>query len=789
MLLIDDKNVIMANAQKKKVTRGLLACDTCRLSKVKCSYSGTLIGKCQRCERNNYTCKYSPKVSQLRKKSIERLRNLHATSALWSTDLDREISPTDRKSDTKKSAGVELEPKIGGLTSKKQEPCPLMYDAAGHIRVMFPNKKTLLEVSEIFFKNQYQGIFPFIHKPSFQAFIRSKEFEPSNYINKYYEIYEKEPSKYASSLYAPDPLVLLAILALCARLHPTLILTYGHFEESACPEHFEPLSFEQQTSGIPEKLRIVTNPSNASNYFAWHTRNRLKDAFDSPSIQRVQALTMLSSHEWGETNAARSFLYIGLASRMALVLGMGSPNGICYKDSDKAIEMVARRSDNLHDKETKKKWAYIILESKRRTVWSVYMMDRCISSGRRRSSSINIEDLQIPLPSPEENFVFGQAITSLNYYELVDRIETQSHDPDLLDEGIRREISECSSYAFTIRIFEVWASIGKWVGEGGSREEQLGPWMKSSNYYRLSNKIDMIENSLPSQLKFNSSNLNAHIAENKAGIFGYLHCLLFISRIFLNREYFYFNPDSLPEGWWQETTAKLFSTIKTSTTLLESLSSADLMVVAPFTGFEIFTNAGTSLYLDTFPQPLLEQYFPSKLSKDYFPKNLQSLKRDFKKLALQNIRLLQKWGGVWSLCKLWMNWASQMQKTCKCLGQLIALDSAKKAPLRLALRDYGQNEIVEDNDYIKQNSDEVEKTKSLENLMAGLTILNPQEDIDTQISTSLLEKKADYENVSAKLIENRDLIGLEYLESMDPSFFLPGWYDVITLESPTETLY
>lgn len=287
----------MANAQKKKVTRSLLACDKCRFSKIKCSYSGTLIGKCQRCEKNNYTCKFSPKVSQLRKKSIERLRTLHAASAVWNTDLDWDILPADGKSNIPTSAGVEFNFKTGKSTSQKQKPFPLLYDAAGHIPVILPNKKTLLEVSEIFFRNQYQGIFPFIHKPSFQAFIRSRDFEPSNYINNYYEIYEKEPSKYASSLYAPDPLVLLAILALCARLHPTLILMYGHFEESAGPEQFQPLPFEQQTSEIPEKRRIVSNPSNASNYFAWHGRNRLKDVFDSPTIQRVQALTMLSSHE------------------------------------------------------------------------------------------------------------------------------------------------------------------------------------------------------------------------------------------------------------------------------------------------------------------------------------------------------------------------------------------------------------------------------------------------------------------------------------------------------------
>ena len=90
--------------------------------------------------------------------------------------------------------------------------------------------------------------------------------------------------------------------------------------------------------------------SNASKYFGWHARKLLR--FDEPSIERVQALCILSSHEWGEGNASRSYMYVGIAARMALILGL---------DDEPKPEAGLSDTEN-----------FIRMEMKRRNVVSVY---------------------------------------------------------------------------------------------------------------------------------------------------------------------------------------------------------------------------------------------------------------------------------------------------------------------------------------------------------------------------------------------------------------------------------
>lgn len=656
------------------------------------------------------------------------------------------------------------------------------YDKGGYFKVIMPSKNYTVEIADIFFKNQYQGIFPFIHKPSFLAFI--KEYDPERYIDDYYEKFEERPSKYASSLYAPDPVVLLAIFALCARLHSSVVEQYGHFDEADNPQLFQP----RLCKSAPEH-RGPKMASNASKYFAWHARNRLKDVFDSPSIQRVQALTMLSSHEWGEINAGRSFSYIGLAARMALMMGMGSPDGICYKNNDEPMERFIVKSFNTKDKEN---WASIILESKRRTLWSVYMMDRCISSGRNRSPAVKIEEIDIPVPCSEQSFTFGEPNTTFTYQELLWKDEAFNLDPKKQASETKKRLSNCSSYAFTIMAFEVWAGVGKWVGEVGSREEQFRPWLSSSKSFMFSTRLDAIEESLPSHLKFSIPNLNAHMAENTAGLFGYLHCLLFISRIFINRENFYCRPDLLPKGWWLKSTEKLFATIKASTTLLDTLSTESLMVIAPFTGFELFTNAGTCLYFNIFPDKLLEQYFFIDDSDINTLVDPGRFKREFRKLAEDNIRLLENWAHVWSLCRLWFNWVSQMQMMPRYLGELIANDSIKKQTMRLALRDYGQNEIVEDNDYVEADSDQLKKTRLLKDILdteealSIISLLNSEVNTKSpngpQNSASTVFDSPDSNHPYPKYAKN--VTELELLDNTDLSYYLQGWYDVVHALEP-----
>ncbi|KAI5959041.1 hypothetical protein CANMA_004165 [Candida margitis] len=354
------------------------------------------------------------------------------------------------------------------------------------------------------------------------AFLRSDEFDPTTFI-------ESPP---ITTPLQPNPVVLLAILALCARLHKTL----------------------------PDAL-------NASLEFGWHARKLVSAEFDNPSLSNVQALCVLSSHEWGEGNACRSYMYVGLAARMAMVLGLNEePTG-------------ANELEN------------------------------------------------------ERNFIFGE-------------IQKQCFRDEVDKEEMDRTKISCNG--FMIYLFEIWREIGTWVGVTGSKLEPLAPWDPDSPFCKLSKRLDKFEKQLPSSLNF--SHLEEHISFGSAGDFAYFHGLFFLCRIFLNREYFFASPDIGPPGWWNSLATELFDTLNKLDSITKRLKPLNLMVIAPFTGFQVFTTAATSLYIAAYPAKVLKQHFPTQ-SPD-----------KFKSMANDCIKTLNSWSQSWGLGKNWIETLKKLQE-------------------------------------------------------------------------------------------------------------------------------
>lgn len=518
---------------------------------------------------------------------------------------------------------------------------------------------------EVFFANQYQGIFPFIHKPSFMDFLQADSFNPESYISGYTSWAKSEP--YESGVLYPEPVLLLSILALCSRLHHGISLAYGKFLEEVSPETFVPDAIVWENSA-PRILSIdVVCASNASNYFGWHARRLLKNVFDSPTVQRIQAFTLLSSHEWGQGNNSRSFLYIGIAARMSLVLGLGNEAG--------------EQEDKIDDLNI----SQIVAESKRRTIWSVYMMDRCNSSGRHRTPAIRIDDIRISLPAPESDFLFGNRNMSLTYRRLKERLRSSTGNLS----------HEVSLVGFTIMTFEIWGRIAKWVGEVGAKYETDFPWLPESTFYELSRSLDRVEELLPLNFKLSLFNLKMHIQLGTATHFGYFHGLLLTCRIFLNREYLFSNPSSFPEGWWKNLVLQLLKALEQTSSMMETLRSKNMMVIAPFTGFEVFTCIVTAFYFCVFPNEILLENIPvQEYGIHGTLEEVAAWKFKYKKLALRCLEMLSSWAMAWELGRKWQKLSVKLGVL---FGQLAQSGSSEfnSDLLRHSMQDYGSSEDLE----------------------------------------------------------------------------------------------
>lgn len=592
-----------------KKPRASVACNTCRDSKLRCINKNNKNIKCQRCAKYNLPCSYTLRRSQLKKVSISR------------GFLDNNEESTS--------------------TTNSRLP----------IRPILPPKDLLLEVVDIHFENQYKGIFPNLHRPSFVAFLKSPAFDPETYIDDYYA--RSMQPNYRMALAEPDPVVILAILALCARLHPTLPKIYGEFSEETA-DTFVPNFSNRHNPNDFHNTRIKNYASNASCYFGWHARYILKEVFDSPTIQRIQALTILSSHEWGEGNSSRSLLYVGIAARMAHFLGL------CTEDQ------VPSENDFVHR------------EIKRRAMWSVYMMDRCNASGRQRSTCVVLDDINVQLPCQEKDFLFAHhTLSSLTFKEADQKIYL----------GDFTSVQNLSCFGFLIVLFDTWTKIAKWVGETGRKLELLPPWDPRSNFAILSKKLDVFERSLPVHLKFSKFNVEAHVADGSGSDFAYFHGLFFLCRIFLNREYFFCLPEGFPAGWWKSHTSVLLDTLDKLSFITQELRPINQMVVAPFTGFQIFTTAATCLYVNTFPAKMWLSYYVDS------PLQLTSLQNKYTAMAHSMMKELKVWSKYWGLGKVWCETSANLQSTFARLTESKALDDDD---LRHKIHDYGSSNVADE---------------------------------------------------------------------------------------------
>lgn len=545
---------------------------------------------------------------------------------------------------------------VGTLLNVQTNTSPPGGSSAKKINTVFPSKAHFQEVIEIFFANQYSGIFPFIHRPSFLEFLRSEDFVPSTYIRDYN--LNGWADAYASSLLHPDPALLLSILALCSRLHPAVSKAYGNFSEDESPESFVP-NWSGESSGNTIDLATA---SNALKYFGWHARQRLKEVFDKPTLQRVQAFAILSSHEWGEGNTTTSFLYIGLAARMALLLGFASSAEVDMAETGKIKE--------------------ITLESRRRTVWTLYMMDRCNSSGRQRSPAMRIEDILIPLPASEEDFQFGNPSLAMTYQELESNL------------GKQLPHARISPVGFTALLFGVWVKITQWVGEKGAKNEAISPWHPNSPFYQLRGNLDGITNLLPLSFQLTSYNLKMRMELGTATHFGYFHGLMMLSRIFLFREYLFCDPSSFPAGWWKRLTLELLDSLEQFSSMVKMLRSNDMMVIAPFTGFEVFTCAVTLFYFCAFPNDILLRYLSE--GENGIGRTIgevEAWKLKYRGLALDDLEVLSTWSEAWELGRKWLKVTvnlgihfGQLQKN----SEKLDLDD-----LRASLHDHSSKHVPE----------------------------------------------------------------------------------------------
>ncbi|TPX26364.1 hypothetical protein DIZ76_011826 [Coccidioides immitis] len=601
--------------------RSSIACSRCRRSKIKCVNAG-IDTTCRACESSGRECVYpTPAIGT-------------ASAAAAKRDLAAMADGEERNGDWE--------------SPKRQRPRKTAHSAASgardahrgtnsHQAVLDPTLLTVKVWESLFdlFQLHFSATLPFLHPTTFLSQIRQFSTNPA----------QTDTASRQSQSPAPraelSPLVLLGVLTLTARFHPQLI------------QHHSPSSTAHPS-----------DPLVASESYANALRARLVagDGGDlaSADIHRVQAFLMLGLHEWGMCRGTNAWIYVGMAIRLAQAMGLS------FETENDRFSRRSSLHSNLDQKDQNSD-DIIEQETRRRTFWSCFVMDRCLSGGKFRPRMVKVRDVGIQLPS-DNAFAFGERVRTSRLGENAGNRRSQSFEPRVMP-GLRQNVGlsddlklrangsilsdpkqwsnashrsdgvengidrwevgaeECV-LSRLIRIIRVWGSIAKWSCAGGRRIDQYPPWHPDSQFNRLKELLIEFQEGLPRNLQYSARNTDTHIMyKNTLAPYSLMHIIYFLSVIVLHRSYVPFLPlrgmdpqgpmdePSFPaEGFRRDITREVFRASRHMIELVKTCYERGVLMETPLVGFAVYNAASMGVYAAHFNHMDQEGYICSKPS-------------------------------------------------------------------------------------------------------------------------------------------------------------------------------
>ncbi|KAL4874105.1 hypothetical protein BDV12DRAFT_181954 [Aspergillus spectabilis] len=610
--------------------RSSIACARCRRSKIKCVNSG-IDTTCRACESSGRDCVYPTPaigVGGAAKRDIAALADGEDRNGDWD-------SPKRQRSR-----------KAVGLSSAAKDASKASLDVLDSSLLTVKVWEAVFDL----FQSHFATLLPFLHPASFMGQIRQlsgSRSSPSASTNNTPTITANPPEpprdqnpNPAAPKAEPNPLIPFGVLALTARFHPQLAAYHS-----------------------PSSPGNPTNPLVASEFYATALRSRLAGVdganLATPDLTRVQALLMLALHEWGMCRGKSAWLYVGMAIRLSQAMGLPYEleNDVFSRDvpafkTEADLFGIPRRPEQKEQTSDD----VIAQETKRRTFWACFILDRCLSSGKYRPRMIRVKELDIQLPS-DNAFAFGERVRTSRLKDPVGRRPQSFGSQGVQIPSIRQSIggfgdeklipngsdnrpwspvsrrkdsteddidrweigAEESVLSRAIRVIRIWGSIAKWSCAGGRRNEQLPPWHPDSRFFRLRTLLGDFRDGLSRNLQYSPRNTDTHIMyKNTLPPYTVMHLVHFLSVIILHRAYIPFLPvrcaepigpldepvdkTGMPDGFWRDSARELFSAARQLIDLVVTCQERGVLVENPLVGFAIYNAAFVGIYAAHFPQ-------------------------------------------------------------------------------------------------------------------------------------------------------------------------------------------
>ncbi|KAJ4340608.1 hypothetical protein N0V95_007433 [Ascochyta clinopodiicola] len=416
-------------------------------------------------------------------------------------------------------------------------------------------------------------------------------------------------------------------------------------------------------------VRFVKDPpagfssqTEASNAYAARARQLLQADLETPSISRVQALLMLTGHDWGAGNGRRAWIYLGMAIRLVEVM-----------DLTQELKTPRNRMPTREE--------FIEAEVRRRTAWTCFLMDSLLSGGKGRKRSLNAADMAIQLPCERAAFVFGEPTC------------TPHLDGTVRMPPMALPIGDVGIIGYSMRVANIWGKVARWACTDDFKTEL--PWSPSSQFQHLIYDLERWKNALPHRSRYDLFSLHSHNAVEQGQAYCYMHSIYFMSYMFLHRAYLpvlgphqngavgeetpnsYNDHTDMWKSWQKTSRRELF---KEATMVLEMLEEMRtfgvyfLRGLVPWIGFTIYTAVGVMLYSFNFP------------SAEDDPRIVEKARER----VLRGCTFLKDMKTQWPMAETWFETIKRMQAYYRSvLGQDAPASPEERKALRRAMIDYG----------------------------------------------------------------------------------------------------
>ncbi|KAF2773906.1 hypothetical protein EJ03DRAFT_264288, partial [Teratosphaeria nubilosa] len=239
--------------------------------------------------------------------------------------------------------------------------------------------------------------------------------------------------------------------------------------------------------------------------------------YDTPSITILIVYLLLGLHEFGTCQGGRSWMFGGMAQRMAYALQL-------HKDLDHDPKL--RRGS---DSKSQGELTFTDREIRRRTMWSCFLMDRFNSSGTDRPIFVT------------EQYIVAQLPIKESYYQMEISGPTEDLNgnvPNPVQPGtgqLANARENMGVAAYLVRLVAIWGRLIHYLNLGGKDRDQQPMWAEESTFQSIKRAAEQWKNALPDSLQYTPENLQNHSSEKLANQFLFLHIVYNQIILFMNR--------------------------------------------------------------------------------------------------------------------------------------------------------------------------------------------------------------------------------------------------------------